>query len=315
MKILLRMIIVVIPVMMFCDVSGQEEDYRIISPVLFPVQYRMSFEQVWEYVQKGDKLMMAAAKAETELEAALNSENASSVKITQLKERVYRLQLAASTYYGDAHRLQHRILRRYLRAEHPLEYNNIKQDVRKQFRRAGVLRKRAGTVIPHSSPLSRLRQASGIEQQALDMLLSVWAGAEKYAVSEKSENFTKQLADSAVNSKEIELEIPPLMKPEIEESVEEVVAERTEDEIFFSIQFLAARKAVNNKQVRDVYDGELDVIQNRSEGWYRFSAGKFQSFDEAVAKMHEEGIHGFIVAFRGDKRINVYEARRLKDTN
>jgi hypothetical protein len=68
---------------------------------------------------------------------------------------------------------------------------------------------------------------------------------------------------------------------------------------------------VEEPQIRDVYNGALPVIINRSDGWFRFSAGRFNSFESAVDRMKREEIYGFIVAFRGDQRFDVKEARRL----
>lgn len=108
----------------------------------------------------------------------------------------------------------------------------------------------------------------------------------------------------------------------VKETEEEVIAEDTtsldaepQDEksgdVFFTIQFMADKKSVSPAQLKAKYVGDKEVIEMNTDGWYRYSVGKFTNLEEAKGVMKTEGIKGFIVAYKNGERITVSDALEL----
>ena len=82
-------------------------------------------------------------------------------------------------------------------------------------------------------------------------------------------------------------------------------------DVFFSIQILAGKSKVSEAQLAQAYSGSKKIIEMTGDGWYRYSIGKFDSIEKARQVQKEEGVKGFIVAYKDGKRISVKEATEL----
>ncbi len=294
-------------VMLLCSTTrsmGQEYYYVISDSV--PGINSGDLARVEQLVEKGNSVLEEAAKAEEELNEAKKSWSANPLKIKQLQERVRRLELKASTYFGDAHRMEFRLLKRSLKKQDRLAYKRIKTESGEQFRRGSILRRKAANNISGRSPLNLAVEAARYEKEAIDLVLDQmrpFAGDEEVKIASK-------IPDEDLTI-EAEPDTSELVKMEEVKSEKDVTDESPDEEIYFSIQFLAKRDSVDEAMVKSVYNGPLQIITNKSDGWYRFSAGIFPTFTKALEVMKEEGIDGFIVAFKGETRIDTRRARVL----
>ncbi|MBS2100205.1 SPOR domain-containing protein [Carboxylicivirga linearis] len=110
----------------------------------------------------------------------------------------------------------------------------------------------------------------------------------------------------------------PAIEEIVEEKPEEVivpVVEVTEPvkqpEVYFSIQIIADKAPVVETRLKQVYNGSRSIIMNEGDGWYRYSVGKFNSYDQANSIMKSEGIKGFVVAYSNGKRITTAQAKTI----
>ncbi|MCU4164103.1 SPOR domain-containing protein [Carboxylicivirga caseinilyticus] len=95
--------------------------------------------------------------------------------------------------------------------------------------------------------------------------------------------------------------------------VVEKIPEKTvqQPETYFSIQIIADKTTVSESRLKIVYKGSRKIIMNEGDGWYRYSIGKFKSFEEANSVMKSEGIKGFVVAYSDGKRITTSQAKTI----
>jgi len=107
--------------------------------------------------------------------------------------------------------------------------------------------------------------------------------------------------DQAVATEVVE-EVPvPIEEPAVE----------TGSDVFFSIQILAGKTKVSEAQLTKAYSGSKEIIEMTGDGWHRYSIGKFDSVEKARQAQKEEGVKGFIVAYKDGMRISVKEATEL----
>ncbi len=103
-----------------------------------------------------------------------------------------------------------------------------------------------------------------------------------------------------------------IVVPEInEEVVSEPELEVKEMSTYFSIQFLAEKQPVPKEKITSLYGGTHEVIKHESDGWYRYSFGKFGSLEEAKSELGKSGTKGYVVAYHNNKRISTREAVEL----
>jgi len=92
-----------------------------------------------------------------------------------------------------------------------------------------------------------------------------------------------------------------------------VVKEGGVDELYFSIQILAGKNKVTDEQLARAYSGSIEVYENYGDGWYRYSVGKYLSYQEAMKAMQANNLKGHPVAYRGKKRVSLVEAKKLSE--
>jgi hypothetical protein len=296
--------------------SGQQDSLFLLSGDDFPARFENDINKASKKIRKGKSLFEKVTRLNRKLEELRRVLSDRPVRLAQLEERVYRLQLKASTYFEDANRIQFRILKKYLKqVGTPEAIRNVNTEVKKQFRRSNVLRERAKKAIPLASPLAWLDEAYSIEVDALQNMISLNNNNEDRLPEPEQEMISEQLTvqpePDKIGAIKQAGEIKAFVKPDSADYVEQRTRTPQTRDVFFSIQFLATRKPVTENQVKSVYSGELPVTEVKEAGWYKFSAGRFNTFDEAVAEMKRRNIYGFVVAFSRERRISIGEARRL----
>ncbi|MGQ1889951.1 hypothetical protein ACT29H_05860 [Thermophagus sp. OGC60D27] len=298
----------------FC-MGAQQDSVFLLSTDEVNLKYGKKLKRAERKIEKGAYFYEKADGLRVKIEEEAPFPGKNPLRMAQLEERVYRLQLKASTYYEEANHIQLRLLKKYLETEHPGKFAAIEGDVKDQFREGYVKRKRAERMVPGQSPLSYVQEAYEAEAGALRDLLAIMVPRkDESAVAfpaeaeegESAEGVSDQLETAAIVSETLKN-----VKPKVISHVETTISKRAEKKVFFSIQFMATRKDVAHGHVKQIYNGGLPVIEVKDDGWYKFSAGRFDSVGEALRIMKEQGIQGFIVAFEGEERISLQLARRV----
>jgi hypothetical protein len=81
--------------------------------------------------------------------------------------------------------------------------------------------------------------------------------------------------------------------------------------IFYTVQFKTLTSEASVENLKRWYSGKEFVEMNRHDQYYRYSVGRFYSVDDARRFISREKMNGFVVAYRGDERIAVVQARAI----
>ena len=83
-------------------------------------------------------------------------------------------------------------------------------------------------------------------------------------------------------------------------------------EIIFKVQIAAHTLPLSNEYLKSLYDGDLRIDMIFEEDWYKYSIGRYLSFDEAEATCRECNIKkAFVVAYEAGKHISIQDALRI----
>jgi len=129
------------------------------------------------------------------------------------------------------------------------------------------------------------------------------APSKEVIAEDNTENEIKSVqAQPAPEPKSTTVVVPPAVA---------VVKEGGADELYFSIQILAGKNKVTDEQLARAYSGSIEVYENYGDGWYRYSVGKYLSYQEAMKAMQANNLKGHPVAYHGKKRVSLVEAKKL----
>jgi hypothetical protein len=83
-------------------------------------------------------------------------------------------------------------------------------------------------------------------------------------------------------------------------------------EIIFKVQIAAHTMPLSNEYLKSLYDGDLKIDMIFEDDWYKYSIGRYLSFDEADATCRECNIKkAFVVAYEAGKHISIQDALRI----
>ena len=83
-------------------------------------------------------------------------------------------------------------------------------------------------------------------------------------------------------------------------------------EIIFKVQIAAHTMPLSNEYLKSLYDGDLRIDMIFEDEWYKYSIGRYLSFDEADATCRECNIKkAFVVAYEAGKHISIQDALRI----
>lgn len=85
--------------------------------------------------------------------------------------------------------------------------------------------------------------------------------------------------------------------------------------VYFRVQVAANQTAFNARSHFRNEGVDQEVLVEQHEGWYKYTAGSFQSYDQAVAYRNRierlSSVSGsFVVAYRDGRRVPINSARR-----
>lgn len=131
------------------------------------------------------------------------------------------------------------------------------------------------------------------------------APAKEVITQDKTENEIKPVpAQPASEPKSAVVIVPPTVA---------VIKEEGADELYYSIQILAGKNKVTDEQLARTYSGSIEVYENYGDGWYRYSVGKYLSYQKAMKAMQANNLKGHPVAYHGKKRVSLVEAQKLSE--
>ncbi len=93
------------------------------------------------------------------------------------------------------------------------------------------------------------------------------------------------------------IEIIPVAEPEIPPVI-----------VFFTIQILSKSSPATDEQLKQIYTGPGKPYLMKSNGYYRYVVGRFDTLFEARVFKTQNQVEGFIVAYKNGEKISVQEA-------
>jgi hypothetical protein len=79
--------------------------------------------------------------------------------------------------------------------------------------------------------------------------------------------------------------------------------------IYYQVQIAAHTQQLTPKDIKDIYVGAIKVQEIREEGWYKYTLGRFQTFEEANKLLKAINVpKAFVVAYKNWKRVPIKEA-------
>ena len=83
-------------------------------------------------------------------------------------------------------------------------------------------------------------------------------------------------------------------------------------QIVFKVQIAADIKALSSERLHSIYSGYENIKMFKEDGWFKYSIGEYKTFNEANTLRKNSNVDGaFVIAFRGNKKMNVLEAKRM----
>jgi hypothetical protein len=87
-------------------------------------------------------------------------------------------------------------------------------------------------------------------------------------------------------------------------------------EIIFKVQIAAHTMPLSEDYLNTVYKGDLKIDMIFEEDWYKYSIGRYRTFDEAEATRRDCNIRkAFVVAYREGQKISAQEAIQAMEKN
>jgi N-acetylmuramoyl-L-alanine amidase len=157
----------------------------------------------------------------------------------------------------------------------------------------------------------------GSEGGQQEIAMGIYKAFKKYRGSfdQVSESKDRNDSESPVSPSE-DVPVKSVARPTIEK-VDSVITIPGVNEIWFSVQVLSSVKSLKKEDAR--LKGLKDVREERVETTYKYFAGKYTSFEEAVAAQSKlrngKFKDAFVVAYRNQNRITVPEAREAAQKN
>jgi hypothetical protein len=83
-------------------------------------------------------------------------------------------------------------------------------------------------------------------------------------------------------------------------------------EVIYKVQIAAHTMPLSNDYLKSIYNGDLKIDMIFEDEWYKYSIGRYLSFDEAEATCRECNIKkAFVVAYESGKHISIQDALKI----
>ncbi len=143
-----------------------------------------------------------------------------------------------------------------------------------------------------------LPESSIDEQQEAEIVTEFQEPVEQIQDTEPRETFVEPVEETtAPENSQVEIG-----------KVEETVVPDPNSVIIYKVQLAADRAPVSQNVLKKLYYGDREIERINEEGWYKYSIGDFDTFEEADAYRKSLGVNdAFVVAYRGSKRLRDYQ--------
>ena len=118
---------------------------------------------------------------------------------------------------------------------------------------------------------------------------------------------TEKIASDSSEPPEVKQVIVVEKEEERAASIEKVSEKPVE--LYYTVQIMADKAPVSEARIKQVYSGKYPIVENKRDGWFRYSFGKFGTFSEAKEAFVQSHTKGYIVAYKGNDRISLGEAK------
>jgi hypothetical protein len=81
--------------------------------------------------------------------------------------------------------------------------------------------------------------------------------------------------------------------------------------IYFTVQFLSVQQPVTKEKLNSLYKGSFEILKHKVNGAFKYSFGKFKTYEEAKSELVKSGVPGYVVAYHNEKRISARQAIEL----
>ncbi|OFX88019.1 MAG: hypothetical protein A2W99_11315 [Bacteroidetes bacterium GWF2_33_16] len=82
------------------------------------------------------------------------------------------------------------------------------------------------------------------------------------------------------------------------------------ENIVFKVQIAADRSKLTSENLHNIYSGFEKISNFQEDGWYKYAIGEYNNFADANELRKNCSVNGaFVIAFKGDKKMNVIEAK------
>lgn len=81
--------------------------------------------------------------------------------------------------------------------------------------------------------------------------------------------------------------------------------------IYYQVQIAAHTQPLSNKYIKDnIYIGAVRINEIREEGWYKYTLGRYKTFEEASKLLKSINVpKAFVVAYKNGKRVPLKEVK------
>jgi len=87
-------------------------------------------------------------------------------------------------------------------------------------------------------------------------------------------------------------------------------------EVIFKVQIAAHTMPLSEEYLNTVYRGDMKIDMIYEDDWYKYSVGRYATFDEADATRIASNIKkAFVVAYQDGKKISTQEAIQILEKN
>jgi len=89
---------------------------------------------------------------------------------------------------------------------------------------------------------------------------------------------------------------------------------RVAGDVIYRVQIASDRVSLGPSKLDSIYPGVKKIIENRGEGWYRYSIGNCPTYYHARKLKNHTPVRGdWVVAYKNNKRLNAYNMKTQPD--
>ena len=235
-------------------------------------------------------------------------------KRLSLQNEVYQRTISAgslfSTGYGDVFAILTEAYQRYQK-QNPQLASQVRDAVKAgdaKMRTAHKLYRKARRFPNEGRAMDMALQALNYQKESVDQLLS--AGTLLVQSVEEAEQ-ERLLAQQAMRDSLRAVPTPQEFDNAGHRPVVTVPLPVDARNVYYTVQFKTLTRQETQQNLKPWYAGKETVVINRFDQYYRYSVGRFGSLREAYSFIKKEQMTGFVVAYQGDQRIAVVQARRM----